>query len=220
EDRLANQYDAEIGRQLALKLATIYEDALGDAASAVDKLRQALDYPGDERGPLAALDRLLETLGRWPELAEILEREAQAGLEPLERARLLERIAELQEKELRGNAAALDAWARALLEDPSELRYADEVARLGEALGMPAEAAGRIEAVADAAEEKSKEAARDLGLRAGAIWLAKARDLARAEARYRRVLELDAENQDALEALDQIARGKGDDTLLTDALSR
>jgi tetratricopeptide (TPR) repeat protein len=309
EDRLANQYDAEIGRQLALKLATIYEDALGDAASAVDKLRQALDYPGDERGPLAALDRLLETLGRWPELAEILEREAQAGLEPaeqagylyrlgllrlerltdhdgaieawrdvlerdpnhdgaidgiarylddatyreqaidilepayesradhknlvrvlevklqvteepLERARLLERIAELQEKELRQNAAALDAWARALMEDPSELRYADEVARLGDALGMPGEAAGRIERVAEASEEKSKEAARDLGLRAGAIWLGKARDLGRAESRYRRVLSLDAENQDALEALDQIARAKGDDGSLVDMLSR
>src|SRR5262249_32339150 len=65
EDRLQSQFDAEISRTLALKLATIYEEALGDAARAVDKLRAALDLPGDERGPLEALDRLLDSLGRW-----------------------------------------------------------------------------------------------------------------------------------------------------------
>jgi pentatricopeptide repeat protein len=309
EDRLANQFDAEIGRALALKLATLYEEALGDAASAVDKLRQALDFPGDERGPLAALDRLLESLSRWVELGEVLEREAAASLEPtvqaaflyrlgqvrlerlvdhdqaidawrdvlerepahegalaaiahylddatyreqaieilepawearddhknlvrllevklqiteepLERARLLERIAELSEKELDARAGALDAYARALAEDPTELRYAEEVARLGEALGAAAEAAARIETVADAAVERSRDAARDLGLRAGGLWLDRAGDLTRAEARYRKVLELDEENVEALVALERVLRARSDDRGLCEVLRR
>jgi tetratricopeptide (TPR) repeat protein len=309
EDRLSSQYDAEIGRALALKLATIYEDALGDAARAVEKLRTALEFPGEERAPLSALDRLLESLGRWDELCEVLEREGHASLEPaeqagfldrlarirlerlsdhdgaigawrdvldrepghdgaiaglakylddatyreeairilepvyetqndaknlvrleevklalreepLERARLLERIAELEEKSLHDAARALDAYARALCADPGEARYAEEVARLGDVIKQPGEAAARIAQAADAAEERSRDSARELRLRAGTLWLERAQDLAPAETQFRRVLEQDPDHVDALAALELILRERKDDRALYQVLRK
>ena len=58
EERLDGTFDSELGRQLALKLAQIYEEALGDSDRAIARYRRALEFPGDEVGPLTALDRL------------------------------------------------------------------------------------------------------------------------------------------------------------------
>src|SRR5262249_13116537 len=131
EDRLQSQYDAEIGRALALRLAAIYEDALGDAARAVEKLRTALEFPGDERGPLGALDRLLESLGRWDELAEVLEREAQASLDPKEQAGILYRLGSLRVDRF-GDHDGANAARRAVL-DPAP-SPADSLAGIGKHL--------------------------------------------------------------------------------------
>src|SRR5205823_11908165 len=100
EERLAHQYDAEVGRTLALKLATLYEEALGDATRAVERLRTALEFTGDDRGPLAALARLLESLGRWDELSEVLEKQAHAGTDPKEQVALLYRLGEIRKSKL------------------------------------------------------------------------------------------------------------------------
>src|SRR5262249_6822812 len=106
-----------ISRTLALKLATIYEEALGDAARAVDKLRAALDLPGDERGPLEALDRLLDSLGRWEELGEVLERAAQVSLDAAEQCGDLHRLGQLRAEKLSDLEGAIGAWQKVLERD-------------------------------------------------------------------------------------------------------
>ena len=58
---------------------------------------------------------------------------------------------------------------------------------------------------------------RDLGLRAARIW-ERLSDSGRAEGRYQAVLELEAENQDALSALERIYRNRGDVVLLAETL--
>jgi golgin subfamily B member 1 len=306
EERLDGTFDSELGRQLALKLAQIYEEALGDTEQAIGRYRKALEYPGDEAGPLAALDRLLEAKAAWAELAEVLEREANAAtagsqqadflfrlgmvrerelgeldgalgayrdvlerepghaearaalermlshdafraqaldiLEPLyesagdfaslvrlgevrlgllgspaDRARLLEHLAEVWEGNLRDAGRALEAYGRALAEDAGTASLADHVERLARNVGRIDEAVRRFEAVVEAGQPP--DTSRDLGLRAGRL-LAEINDFDRAEARYRHVLEVDRENQEALEALDRIYRARGDDLKLAEVLER
>src|SRR5262249_52928050 len=52
-------FDPEAQRALAIALARVAEERLGDAERAVAAYRRALDLPGDEAVPVAALERLL-----------------------------------------------------------------------------------------------------------------------------------------------------------------
>jgi tetratricopeptide (TPR) repeat protein len=313
EERMAAAFDPEVQRALALKLGALYEEKLGDEERAIHAYEKALDLPGPdgaERVPLSALDRLLQRAARWRDLADVLEKEAQASHEPAEQAefyyrlgalragelvdldgallayrdaiqrepahpatragleklltssqhaeaalevleplyendqnwekvvqlsevrlgitsghpeqsQLLETIAERCERDLHDAGRALDAMARALRLRPDEPRLADEVERLGEAapnIDGPRRAAETFEAVLDAGElgGESKVAT---GLRTARLW-DKLGETDRAEVRYLYVLETDAENAEALEALDRIYRGRGAHAELASVLER
>ncbi len=69
EERMEATFDAGLQRSLAVRLAELQEDQLGDSARAADFLRKALSLPGDEADVLASLDRVLRKLARptsWP----------------------------------------------------------------------------------------------------------------------------------------------------------
>ncbi|MFH0899560.1 MAG: tetratricopeptide repeat protein, partial [Pseudomonadota bacterium] len=109
--------DIELGRSLALKLAAIYEDALGELESSVGWYRQALELsnaPDVEQAPLAALDRILEQQGRWVDLAEIIEREAASAALGEEQAGFLYRLGDLRERELADVPGAVSAYREVL----------------------------------------------------------------------------------------------------------
>ncbi len=312
EERLAASFDPEVQRTLAWKLGLLYENKLGDDAHAITAYGKALELPGsdgpggDDRGPMQALDRLLLRAGRWRDLAEVLEKEAQAGgdpreqaefffrlgalragelgdqdgalqafkdalereataasardglekllaspahaeaaldiLEPLyeadgnsaksvqlaevrltitsdkhEQAALLERIAEKCESELRDLGRAIDAEARALKLKPDETHIADEVERLARAWGAEAKAGDIFEEVISAGAPAP--VLRDLGLRTARLWLRLARP-EQAEERFLGVLTLENENAEALVALEQIYRARGDQAPLAEILER
>ena len=310
EARLEATMDPELSRTLALKLAGIYEETLGDPERAASRYRKALESPGDEAGPLAALDRLYERGGKWPELAEVLVKQAELGqapeqhatflfrlgevrerlgdvagavhayrdvlasqpkhagarsalerrlgaapsrettlevleiLEPLyedeqgfarlaeltevrlgvteeagERARLLEHLAEIYEKRLADRQRALDAVARALAEEPRSGELANELERLAGVLGRWEEVAARLEDILNAGTP-DEEVARDLGLRAGRIYLLRLGDLARAEVRMLAVLESEPEHAEALSALERIYRAGSDAAKLSVIVAR
>jgi len=119
EERLASAFDPEVQRSLSWKLAVLYETKLGDDERAIQSYRRALDLPGDERPPLEALDRLLTRAHQWRDLAEVLEREGQISLEPLEQAKIFCRLGELRAGELVDLDGALAAYREALGREPS-----------------------------------------------------------------------------------------------------
>src|SRR5205823_7407202 len=92
----------------------------------------------------------------------------------------------------------------------------DEVERLARLAGAEPIAGEIFETIL--AGSVPTETARDLGLRTARLWERLADD--RAEARYRAVLEVDAEHSEALEALDRIYRGRGDAARLAEVLVR
>ncbi|WP_428265392.1 tetratricopeptide repeat protein, partial [Haliangium sp.] len=110
EGRLADILDAELEYAYANKLASLYEDALGDLDGAAAKYRQALDVAADERAPLAALDRIYGRAGRFAELAEVLAREAEATLDEAEQCQYLYRLGDLREVSLRDLPGAVAAY--------------------------------------------------------------------------------------------------------------
>ena len=118
EKRLEDIYEDDLGRQITMTLARVYEEALGDDAKAIEKYNKALDYSGDESAPLAALDRLLERTSAWRELAKVLEREVDAAGDPAIEATLLFRLGNLRRTEFDEQEGALQAYRDVLDRDP------------------------------------------------------------------------------------------------------
>jgi tetratricopeptide (TPR) repeat protein len=114
EERLGELYDPALEYAYAVKLASLYEDALGDLDGAAAKYRRALDAASDEREPLAALDRIYGRAGRFPELAEILAREADATIDEAEKCQYLFRLGDLRETALRDLPGAVAAYREVL----------------------------------------------------------------------------------------------------------
>ncbi|HUQ06344.1 MAG TPA: tetratricopeptide repeat protein [Kofleriaceae bacterium] len=102
--------DGELENTYALRLGRIYEDALGDFERAAIAYKRAADTHVDERGSLAALDRVLWRLGRWGELADVLAREADAAENDAQSADLMFRLGDVRESQLHDLAGAVDAY--------------------------------------------------------------------------------------------------------------
>ncbi len=197
--------------------------ALDDADGALGAFRDALERNPDHAGARGALHELLDRAETREGALEILEPMAEArgdneellalyeyrvGLrdDAAERAHWLRKIAEICDARLGDAARALDALGRALEEEPMPGAALDDLERVAGAAGLAHAGGERIEAVLDAAEP---DASRELALRAARLYEAAPADLAGAERLYQRVLASDAENLDALTALESLYRGAG-----------
>jgi golgin subfamily B member 1 len=142
ESILENTMDAELGRFYALKLASIYEEALGDLEQAAGRHRKALELGGEEPGSLGALDRIYERQGKSAELAEVLAREALVANSDDEQAVFLYRLGDVREQALGDIRAAVDAYRSVLERIPAHPAARAALERL---LGNPAERPAVIE---------------------------------------------------------------------------
>jgi tetratricopeptide (TPR) repeat protein len=136
ETLLEATLDGDQQRRLAMKLAHIYEEALGDLGKAASRYRRALDAGGEEGPALAALDRIYEREGRWAELAEVLQREADGALSSEDQASYLYRLGDVKERPLNDPAGAVAAYRDVLDRVPSHPAGRAALERL---LGNPAE---------------------------------------------------------------------------------
>ena len=96
EDQLENIYDATLSRSLNLKVAQLLEDILGEDGRAEEHYRAALEFEGDELGPLRALDRILLRQEKWSALLDVLDRELAAVADPAEQAEIYYRMGEIR----------------------------------------------------------------------------------------------------------------------------
>ncbi len=119
-ERIDATFDASLQRALAMRLAELFENQLGDLAKAADYLRQALSLPGDEAGALASLERVLRRQGPGAELGEILARQAEVADDPGTQAEFLAALGELRLRSLDDAEGALAAFRDALERNPSQ----------------------------------------------------------------------------------------------------
>jgi tetratricopeptide (TPR) repeat protein len=225
--------------ELLFRLGALRAGELVDLDGALQSFAGALEREPHHEGARAGAEKLLASPPHVEAALDLLEplfeadahhekllalHETRLGVlrEPGEKAALLERIAERAERHLEDAGRALDALARALALQPEEARLADEVERVARAARMDANAAAVFEHVLE--RGVSTDTARELGLRAARIWDALSANqppaVDRAERRFRAVLDADATNGEALEALERIYRARGDAGRLAEVLAR
>ncbi len=119
-----------------MRLGQLAEDKLGGAGDAGVALARAADaferasHGPEPRPALAALERVLARSSKWPQLAGVLRRQADAAEDDVQTAEYLYREGDLQEVTLRDVAAAIAAYREVLRLVPSHPRSRGALERL------------------------------------------------------------------------------------------
>ncbi len=119
ESLLDESLPPDVEQLYAIRLGQIAEDKLGDMARAALAFERATQGP-DPRPALTSLERVLARSSRWPELAVVLRRQADASEDDAHTAEYLYREADLRETTLHETRAAVSAYREVIqLLEPS-----------------------------------------------------------------------------------------------------
>ena len=203
-----------LGRQLAVteemetrvalryRVAEIQAEQLGDADAAIGTLRGLLAEAPDHAASVAALDQALQKAERWRELRELLQGRLERISDGAERTDLRVRLARLAEAQLGDTEGAIAELTGILEEQPGHALAQDELERLYEAdERWPALASllgSRGDAAAQAGDTSGEVA---LLRRLAALQEERLGDAGAAIGIHERILERDAGDRDALDAL-------------------
>jgi tetratricopeptide (TPR) repeat protein len=200
---------------------TAFRDAIDrnpEHARSRAALMMLVDRPETKEGALDVLEPLAQNRGDYNELLALYERRLELHDDRAERAHWLRKMAEVASDQLSSPQKALEALGRALKEEPMPGAALDDLERIAGASKLAAAGAAKIEAALEKADA-DPDAARELALRAARLYN-DGKDQTSAERLYQFVLESDAENVDALQALESLYRTAGDDMRLAAILEK
>lgn len=206
EEKLRTSADVALRRALLLEIAQVHDERLSRPDQAIDALERALLLDTDA-ATLEQLCTLLRRERRFPELAQQLVRARDLAAHPSDRAALQTQVAELFERELKDEEAAIAGYRQALEFDP---RHPPAQSALDRLLARAQRFAEQL-----ALYERQLELATDpaerirLFSKAAAVAEDRLQDLEGAESRWREVLALDSMHGPALVALDRLDRALG-----------
>ena len=224
-DVLARQVDLreDVDEQADLKLqiAELLERELDEADRAVDAYQSVLDLRPSDPGARSGLERLMKVPGirrraaktleplyersdEWGPLADALEVQVGESDLPAERVELLLRVAELSVDRLQTPKRAFAALSEAFPQHHADERVVSGLERLAGGLDIWDDLAALLREGAD--DEADGAVLLDLRLRIARIEHEEMRRLHAARDEYRRVLDLDPNNDRALDALESIYR--------------
>jgi tetratricopeptide (TPR) repeat protein len=215
--------DPEPQADFLYRLGALRLTQFGDKEGAITAFSETLNRQPEHLQALEALEgmladpekvlQVLDILEPIYEMSQKFEKQLALGRKRLElledrfeKAQLLERIAELAENRLQQPDEALRAMGEALAYNPAEPRYLEQLERLADLTGQWEDACRIAGAVLEGTEDEN--VVRDVGLRVARWYVDRLTDMDTAEALYKRVLEVDNVNADALDALEAIYRAK------------
>ncbi len=205
-----------------------------DFEEAFELYRKALLDDSDHDGAIKGLERLcedrslmaeiLEVLepiyrdhGSWAKLARLFSLKLDVVEDPLDRAALLCRMAEVEFDKLDNVENAFGHWCDALVEDPHDGEVQQRLEEIAKAQQWIAELVDLYEEIASEVGDPVRRL--ELAEQA-ALWaMEQLEDAVRAAALYRQVVEVEPEHEEALRVLEDVARSEGDDESLAAVLA-
>ena len=217
------------------RLGELRRDRFNDIDGAIRAFNDVLARVPDHEAALASLEGLLEDEARMVRVLDILEpayenlgapekllfltrKRLSLAEDPFDRARLLERVADLAENGLSRPEEAMQAIGEALKANPVEPRYADEIERLADLTGEWRVACMMTNSLIEETEDET--VIKDLGIRTARWYVDRLADMDTAEALYKKVLAVEETNADALDALEAIYRANAETESLMTILSK
>jgi tetratricopeptide (TPR) repeat protein len=200
-----------------LRLATLQE-LRGRLPEAVAACREALTLVPGERAILSTLGRLCARTGDFDGVANAYLAEADAAVDAADRSHLILRAAEVLERRLGREAAALEKYREALAVDPSLVPARDALERLYTRSGDWHALIGLLEADLPELTARTERVAHLF--RIAQIQEERLSDTAGAAATWRRLLVVEPEHLLALRALARCLEALGGHAELVEVLGR
>ena len=202
------------------RIADLYEKRLEDVARAIELYRDILSQQADhaptlqaleglkggEKDPLGAaavLEPVYEAASDWMKLVSVHEVQVTHTEDVFQKVELLHRISRLHEDAMDNHASAFDTYARAVALDNGNPETLQNLERIGTLVNRWPEVAKLYDTELDKLAENPERFV-ELGLRVAQIYETQLEDVENAIGRYRRVSEVDVENQNAIRALDRL----------------
>ena len=209
------------GESVSLKyrIGQLWEKELKDLGRAVEAYRDLLTIDGSHEPTLKALDGLAhgeqepvlaaqviepiyEAAGDYTRLIDILEVMVRHAEDPVRRVELLHRIADYHERALDDGKAAFKAYGRALHDDSAHEGTLGHLERLADGTGGWAELAELYEVELTRLTEPLGQV--EMLLRVARVYESELGQADKAISTFRRVLDIDAENKEAILSLDRL----------------
>ena len=199
--------DLDSAVDILLKVAAWFDAKLGDVDKAISTWRRVLVVDDSNVEALNALERILQANGRHHDLVGILNRKADLAADVMEKKDLLYRVCEIWEQVLDRPDQAIDTYRRVFEEDPEDQNAIEALVRLYE---TTAQWPLLVEVLREKLEVEGDEEARKIILfRIARTYEEQLQDVEETILSYRSVLELDALDQKAIEALERLYSREG-----------
>ena len=212
--------DPAEGVSFQYRIADLYEKRLDDVPRAIELYRDILQVQPDhgptldaleglksgERDPLGAaavLEPVYEAIQAYPRLISVHEVQVAHAQDSFQKVDLLHRIARLYEDATDDHASSFDTYARALVLDNGNEDTLTNLERLATVINRWPNVASLYDAELDKLAENPDRFV-ELASRVAQIYEVQLEDTDNAIVRYRRVLEVEAENQNAIRSLDRL----------------
>jgi tetratricopeptide (TPR) repeat protein len=129
EDEVSKLKNTEFKKSLLFRAARIYESTLKDQAKAESVYASLLELDPDDDITFTALEEIRKSLGKHEELVEMLLGRSETSTSHSERARALNEIGRLYQRDLDDKEQAAFAFAKALGQDTQNDAYAIDLER-------------------------------------------------------------------------------------------
>lgn len=189
------------------RIAAIHHEEFVDAPKAVEVYRELLSVDPDHDGALSALARLYRELRQLDDLADILDRHAQASHEPARKVEILMQLGRVLAQDIGAPERALRVYDRVLAVDPSHGAALEAVAAARAHSGDAVAALSALEKLIAASKDPESKA--DLLLRAGKV-LEEQGDRDGAIERFKAALDANPRHTAAASALREVYAARGD----------
>jgi golgin subfamily B member 1 len=146
-ERAGGTFDAELARELFVRLGKVAEERLEDHERAVEGYERAVEQAGDQPELLEALDRLYGRIEKFEKVAETIERRVAVEPSGDKQAELYHRLGALQIEKFEDPARGLASLRQALERVPMHEGAVEALEKLTEDRDLFEEAAEVLEGV-------------------------------------------------------------------------
>ncbi len=227
--------DADAVNDTRYRLGYLNEVMFENRDRALDLYAQILVEEPGHRNTVEAMDRLLEhdelrsriipilepilhQLGEWDMLVRMYQMKLDDSQDPIDRAMVLEKMANVHLDHLENLEVGYAYLSRALRADAGNTEVQIRLESLVDSIDMHEELVALYEEIIEGLSDEVRIV--ELALVAGTIAYSRLDDVGRAWKTFERILEIDQDNEAALAAMEEIARDQGDSASLAAVLAR